>query len=298
MPRPIVHALGIVKQAAARGQHGAGRARRRRSPTRSSPPPRRSIEGKLDDHFPLVVWQTGSGTQSNMNANEVISNRAIEIARRRAGLEEAGPSERPRQHEPVVERHLPDRDAHRGGRRDRAHARSRRWQHLHGALDDKAEAFADDRQDRPHPHPGRDAADARPGVLRLRRAGRARHRSGSTRSLPDALPARAGRHGGRHRAQHAGSDSPRRSPPRSPRSPACPSSPRRTSSRRWPPTTRMVFAHGALNDGGGVAVQDRQRHPPARLGPALRPRRTDPAGERARLLDHAGQGQPDPVPRR
>ena len=36
-------------------------------------------EGKLDDHFPLVVWQTGSGTQSNMNANEVIGNRAIEI---------------------------------------------------------------------------------------------------------------------------------------------------------------------------------------------------------------------------
>jgi fumarate hydratase class II len=37
------------------------------------------IQGKLDDHFPLVVWQTGSGTQSNMNANEVISNRAMEI---------------------------------------------------------------------------------------------------------------------------------------------------------------------------------------------------------------------------
>ena len=38
------------------------------------------IEGKLDDHFPLVVWQTGSGTQSNMNVNEVIANRAIEMA--------------------------------------------------------------------------------------------------------------------------------------------------------------------------------------------------------------------------
>src|SRR5690606_14144584 len=38
------------------------------------------IDGKLDDHFPLVVWQTGSGTQSNMNVNEVISNRAIEIS--------------------------------------------------------------------------------------------------------------------------------------------------------------------------------------------------------------------------
>ncbi len=37
------------------------------------------IQGKLDDHFPLVVWQTGSGTQSNMNANEVISNRAIQL---------------------------------------------------------------------------------------------------------------------------------------------------------------------------------------------------------------------------
>ena len=39
------------------------------------------IEGKLNDHFPLVVWQTGSGTQTNMNANEVISNRAIEMAK-------------------------------------------------------------------------------------------------------------------------------------------------------------------------------------------------------------------------
>lgn len=37
------------------------------------------IEGKLDDHFPLVIWQTGSGTQSNMNSNEVIANRAIQI---------------------------------------------------------------------------------------------------------------------------------------------------------------------------------------------------------------------------
>ena len=50
-----------------------------RSARPSSPPRRRCIEGKLDAHFPLVVWQTGSGTQSNMNANEVISNRAIEM---------------------------------------------------------------------------------------------------------------------------------------------------------------------------------------------------------------------------
>jgi fumarate hydratase class II len=58
-PLPVVRALGIVKRAAAAAQE--------------------VIDGKLDGHFPLAVWQTGSGTQSNMNANEVISNRAIEM---------------------------------------------------------------------------------------------------------------------------------------------------------------------------------------------------------------------------
>ena len=47
------------------------------------------IDGKLDDHFPLAVWQTGSGTQSNMNANEVISNRAIEMLGGVDGLQDA-----------------------------------------------------------------------------------------------------------------------------------------------------------------------------------------------------------------
>ena len=56
-----------------------GAARPRSSPTRSSRPRDEVIAGKLDDHFPLVVWQTGSGTQTNMNVNEVIANRAIEM---------------------------------------------------------------------------------------------------------------------------------------------------------------------------------------------------------------------------
>ena len=55
------------------------------------------IAGKLDDQFPLVVWQTGCGTQTNMNANEVIANRAIELAGGDVGVEGAGPPERPRQ---------------------------------------------------------------------------------------------------------------------------------------------------------------------------------------------------------
>ena len=50
----------------------------RGAPRPSSPPPQEIIDGKLDDHFPLVVWQTGSGTQTNMNVNEVIANRANE----------------------------------------------------------------------------------------------------------------------------------------------------------------------------------------------------------------------------
>src|SRR6267154_1098133 len=78
MPIAIVHALGIVKLAAAETNRELGLidARRATAITRAA---REVIEGKLDDHFPLVVWQTGSGTQTNMNLNEVIANRASEL---------------------------------------------------------------------------------------------------------------------------------------------------------------------------------------------------------------------------
>src|SRR5258708_3651345 len=79
MPREMIRALGVLKKAAAAVNEDLGKL----------PAPKAKlivqacdevIAGKLDDHFPLRVWQTGSGTQTNMNANEVISNRAIEIA--------------------------------------------------------------------------------------------------------------------------------------------------------------------------------------------------------------------------
>src|SRR4029078_6767874 len=79
MPREMIRALGILKKASALVNEDLGKL----------PPDKTKlilqacdevIEGKLDDHFPLRVWQTGSGTQTNMNANEVISNRAIELA--------------------------------------------------------------------------------------------------------------------------------------------------------------------------------------------------------------------------
>ncbi len=77
-PAPIVRALGIVKRAAAETNMALGRLDSNVGDViiRAA---QEVIDGKLDEHFPLVVWQTGSGTQSNMNANEVISNRAIEM---------------------------------------------------------------------------------------------------------------------------------------------------------------------------------------------------------------------------
>jgi len=77
-PLPIVRALGIVKRAAAETNMALGKLDRSIGETIVKAADE-VIEGKLNDHFPLVVWQTGSGTQSNMNANEVISNRAIEM---------------------------------------------------------------------------------------------------------------------------------------------------------------------------------------------------------------------------
>ncbi len=78
-PRELIRALGILKKAAALTNKELGTLSDEKADliVRAAD---EVIEGKLDDHFPLVVWQTGSGTQTNMNSNEVISNRAIELA--------------------------------------------------------------------------------------------------------------------------------------------------------------------------------------------------------------------------
>ena len=79
MPREVIRALGILKKAAAIVNFDLGKLPEDKMKLISQAADE-VIEGKLDEHFPLRVWQTGSGTQTNMNANEVISNRAIEIA--------------------------------------------------------------------------------------------------------------------------------------------------------------------------------------------------------------------------
>ena len=78
MPVPVVRAFGVIKRAAAETNRELGSldARRAKAIAQAA---QEVIDGRFDDHFPLVVWQTGSGTQSNMNANEVIANRANEL---------------------------------------------------------------------------------------------------------------------------------------------------------------------------------------------------------------------------
>jgi fumarate hydratase class II len=78
-PRELIRALGILKKAAALTNKELGTLSAEKADLIVKAADE-VIEGKLDEHFPLVVWQTGSGTQTNMNANEVISNRAIELA--------------------------------------------------------------------------------------------------------------------------------------------------------------------------------------------------------------------------
>jgi fumarate hydratase class II len=79
MPRQIITAMAMLKKACAIANHGAGRLPKEKMDliVRAAD---EVIAGTLHDHFPLKVWQTGSGTQTNMNVNEVISNRAIELA--------------------------------------------------------------------------------------------------------------------------------------------------------------------------------------------------------------------------
>ncbi len=87
MPRPMIKALGLVKYACAEANASLGLLDDETKEAIQQAA-QEVIEGQLDEHFPLVVWQTGSGTQTNMNTNEVIANRAIEILGGKRGSKE------------------------------------------------------------------------------------------------------------------------------------------------------------------------------------------------------------------
>ena len=195
-----------------------------------------ALAGRRDDQFPLVVWQTGSGTQTNMNVNEVLANRASEMLGGERGEQAPG---------------APNDDVNQGQSSNDTFPTAMHvaavialerelkpaLKKLRGTLARKGRDVREDRQDRPHPPAGRDAAHAGPGVLGLRLAARPRARApGSGAAAP--VRARARRHRGRHRAQcpsrirgegRGGARAADRS---------CRSSRRPTSSRRSPRATR------------------------------------------------------------
>ena len=132
------------------------------------------LAGQLDERFPAgrLADRLGHPDQHERERGDR-QPRDRDAGRRRAA-KGAGASQRPRQPGPVVERHLPDGDARRGGGRDPQRRLLPALQQLRDTLAAKATQFDGHRQDRPHAPAGRDAAHARPGVLRLRRAARAR----------------------------------------------------------------------------------------------------------------------------
>ncbi len=139
-PQPVVRALGIVKRAAAETNMALGRLDKTIAETIVKAA-QEVIEGKLDDHFPLVVWQTGSGTQSNMNANEVISNRAIEML---GGVMGSKQPVHPNDH---VNMSQSSNDTyptamHVAAAEEVVHRLLPALKKLHGALDAKAKAWA------------------------------------------------------------------------------------------------------------------------------------------------------------
>ena len=141
MPPALVRALGIVKQSAARVNKELGALEPEIADVIDQAA-NEVVSGKLVDHFPLVVWQTGSGTQSNMNANEVISNRAIEILGGELG------SKSPVHPNDHCNRGQSSNDTfptamHIAAMEEVHHRLLPALDHLHAALKAKSEAFAD-----------------------------------------------------------------------------------------------------------------------------------------------------------
>ena len=139
-PASVIRALGIIKRAAAETNFALGKldAKIKDAIVAAAD---EVIDGKLNDHFPLVVWQTGSGTQSNMNANEVISNRAIEMLGGEMG------SKKPVHPNDHVNMSQSSNDTyptamHIAAAEQVVHDLIPALKHLHAALDAKAKAWA------------------------------------------------------------------------------------------------------------------------------------------------------------
>ena len=176
LPRGFIRALALVKQAAARANTALGLLDPHRLAGDRRVPPRRWPTAQHDAHFPIDVFQTGSGTSTNMNANEVIAALASAAAR------QPGASQRSRQHGPEQQRRRSPRRSIVSAalavqQRPAAGARAA----ARGACGQGAEVGRH-REDRAHAPDGRHAGDAGAGAVRLAHADRERHRARAARA--------------------------------------------------------------------------------------------------------------------
>ena len=291
MPMEVVHALALLKKAAAMVNADLGLLDQNLADLIVAAADE-ILDGTLDEHFPLFVWQTGSGTQTNMNVNEVISNRAIEMAGGEIGSKVADPPERPRQHVAVLQRHVPDRDARRGGAGSSSRGsspgpsaprRARREGDRVGATSSRSAARtcrtpSRSRSDRSSPATSRSSTTTS---------------SGSRQTLPHLYELAIG-----GTAVGTGLNAPEGF------GEACAAKIAELTDLPFVQAPNLfaalaandaiVHTSGALATLGCFPDEDRERHPVARLRPPRRHRRAAPARERAGLLDHAGEGEPHP----
>ena len=183
MPRELIKALGILKKAAAMANVELKLLDKERGDMITQVADE-VVSGKLDEHFPLVIWQTGSGTQTNMNANEVISNRAIEISGGVMG------SKKPIHPNDDVNKAQSSNDTFPTAMHIAAvevlGESGRGVERFEEAPGGQGECLWKGNQDRPHALDGRNAAQPRPGNLRLGADGGQRpaaHRNDTSWSL-------------------------------------------------------------------------------------------------------------------
>ena len=198
MPIEIVRALGLIKRAAAEVNRDLGSLDARRAKAIVAVA-QDIADGRLDGHFPLLVWQTGSGTQTNMNVNEVIANAAnLALGGELGAKKPVHPNDHVNMSQSSndsiptamhIAAALADRAPFAAG----AGTVARRARQ-------EGQAIRQNRQDRPHPYHGRDPPHFGSGIFRLCRPGDVFDRAfahGSARTLSP----RARRHRGRHRAE-------------------------------------------------------------------------------------------------
>ena len=234
---PIIRAFGVLKKAAALANVELG----------TLPPDLGNaiataaqdvIDGRLDAQFPLVVFQTGSGTQTNMNANEVIANRASEALGGALG------SKSPVHPNDHVNRGQSSNDTFPTAMHIAVVSEWPAARRPLGAARNAGREIGGlrrHRQDRPHPSPGRDAAHARAGVRRLGRPARFRRRNPGLGDEGRLRP-RHRRHRGRHRAQRAAALRRALRPPYRRTRRGSRSAPPTTSSSRFPRMTRWSMS--------------------------------------------------------